>query len=104
MTSADELVAFWGEVGRQEVLGAIRGLIGLPNWYETESRDSAGEVVAIFVTPRFMHELSNAENRRLLEEALGADYVESSVGDGQYLGWRLGVTEDGDWQFFVSGD
>lgn len=104
VTSADELVAFWEETGRDEVLDAIRGLVSLPNWYETESRDSEGDVVAIFVTPRFMHEPSNAENRRLLEEALGADYVESSIGDGQYLGWRLGVTADGDWQFFVSGD
>jgi hypothetical protein len=22
----------------------------------------------------------------------------------QWLGWRLGITADGDWQFFVSGD
>jgi hypothetical protein len=104
VTTTDELVELWETMGRDEVVDAIRGLISLPNWYETESRDSEGEVIAIYVTPRFMHEPSNAENRRLLEDALGADYVEASVGDGQYLGWRLGVTADGNWQFFVSGD
>ena len=104
IATVEELVALWEEIGRAEVLESIRGLISLPDWYETEARDSDGEVVAIYVTPRFMHEPSNPENRRALEEALGSDYVESSVADGQYLGWRLGVTADGDWQFFVAGD
>ena len=104
LTTAGELVAFWEEIGREEVLDTILALIGLSDWYETEARDGEDQVVAIFVTPRFMHEPANAENRRLLEEALGVEYVESAVADGQYLGWRLGVTEDGDWQFFVAGD
>jgi hypothetical protein len=23
---------------------------------------------------------------------------------GSYAGWRIGITEDGDWRFFVAGD
>lgn len=28
----------------------------------------------------------------------------AGVADGQWLGWRLGITAEGDWQFFISGD
>ncbi|HSJ28015.1 MAG TPA: hypothetical protein VLB67_07365 [Acidimicrobiia bacterium] len=104
VTSPAELVSLWESIGEDEVIAAILGLVGLPDWYETAAQTAGGDVVAIFVTPRFMHEPSNAENRRLVEEALGADYVERAVADGQYLGWRLGITADGDWRFFVSGD
>jgi hypothetical protein len=104
VTNPTELVALWEQMGAEEIFAAINGLVGLPNWYETASQNADGATVAIFVTPRFMHEPSNAENRRLLEEALGFDYVESSVADGQYLGWRMGITAEGDWKFLVSGD
>lgn len=104
VSTPDELMTLWEDAGRDEVLNAILGLIDLPDWYETEAQNEAGDAFAIFVTPRFMHEPANEENRRLLEEALGADYVESAVADGQYLGWRLGITETGNWQFLVAGD
>jgi hypothetical protein len=104
VTTPTELVGLWETIGSDEVLAAIIGLVGLPNWYETAAQTASGDVVAIFVTPRFMHEPSNAENRRLVEEALGAEYVDRAVADGQYLGWRLGITADGDWRFFVAGD
>jgi hypothetical protein len=104
VTNPAELVAVWELIGRDEVFTAINALVGLPNWYETAAQSTDGRTVAIFVTPRFMHEPSNAENRRLLEDAFGFDYVDSSVADGQYLGWRMGITAEGEWQFLVSGD
>jgi hypothetical protein len=104
VTNPAELVAVWELIGRDEVFTAINALVGLPNWYETAAQSADGRTVAIFVTPRFMHEPSNAENRRLLEDAFGFDYVDSSVADGQYLGWRMGITAEGEWQFLVSGD
>jgi hypothetical protein len=30
--------------------------------------------------------------------------VDAAVADGQYLGWRAGISADGAWRFFVSGD
>ncbi len=104
VTNPAELVMLWELIGRDEVFGAVNALIGLPNWYETAGQTPDGRIVAIFVTPRFMHEPSNAENRRLLEEAFGFDYVEASVADGQYLGWRMGINAEGAWQFLVTGD
>jgi hypothetical protein len=90
-------------IGRQEVLDAILALVALPDWFETQASDSAGQGVVIYVTPRFMHEPTNA-NRAALEARMGAEAVESFIADGQWLGWRLGITAEGDWQFLVKGD
>lgn len=84
------------------MLQTIGALVALPDWYETEG-EVGGEPIAIYVTPRFMHETTDA-NRRLLEEALGVEAVRAGIVDGQWLGWRLGIDAAGDWRFFVSGD
>lgn len=103
VTTVPELVELWEQIGRDEVLRAMLALVQLPDWYDTAANDAAGEHVAIFVTPRFMHEPTPA-NRAALEQRLGAAQVEASIADGQWLGWRLGITAEGDWQFFVTGD
>lgn len=38
------------------------------------------------------------------EDALGADRIEGWWADGMYLGYRVGIDENGDWRFFVIGD
>jgi hypothetical protein len=101
MTPA-QLEALWEAIGRDEVLQTIGALVALPDWYETQG-EVGGEPIAIYVTPRFMHETTDA-NRRLLEEALGVEAVSASIVDGQWLGWRLGIDAAGDWRFFVTGD
>jgi hypothetical protein len=103
VTTPPQLVGLWEQIGREEVLRAMLALVALPDWYETSSTDAAGEQIAIFVTPRFMHEPTSA-NRAALEQQLSAAEVEASIADGQWLGWRLGITADGDWLFFVKGD
>jgi hypothetical protein len=103
VATVPELVALWEQIGRDEVLRAMLALVALPDWYETAATDAAGQPVAILVTPRFMHE-PTAANRAVLEQRLGAAEVEASLADGQWLGWRLGITAEGDWQFFVTGD
>jgi len=103
VSTPEELVALWERIGRDEVLRNLTALVHLPDWYRTMSVDAAGEPVAIYVTPRFMHEPTE-ENRLVLEERLGAEEVAAGIADGQWLGWRLGITAEGDWQFFVTGD
>lgn len=44
------------------------------------------------------------EARQELEEAFGAERVESWYLDGEYLGWRVGIRGDGEWLFYVAGD
>jgi hypothetical protein len=103
MTEAG-LAAHWRAEAQQRPLAEILlGLLAVPDWYETTATAADGSEVAIHVTPRFMHE-PTPEHRAALEAQLGADYVEAHVADGQYLGYRLGITADGDWQFFVTGD
>lgn len=102
VSTPEELVALWEEIGRDEVLGTLIALVNLPDWYPTPGTDAADEPITIHVTPRFMHE-PTAGNRALLEEQLGAEVVEANIADGQWLGWRLGITAQGEWLFFVTG-
>lgn len=102
--TAEELAAHWRAAAAEQPLADIlRGLLGLPEWWTTTGTDAAGAEVDVFVTPRFMHE-PTAANRAELERAIGAERVSASIADGQYLGWRLGISADGDWRFFVAGD
>ena len=103
VTTPAELVALWELIGRDEVVGALIALVELPDWYDLETTGPAGDATVLHVTPRFMHEPTE-ENRRILEEQLGAEAVESGIGGEGWIGWRLGITADGDWWFFVRGD
>lgn len=37
-------------------------------------------------------------------EIFGEGEVDMLAGFGSYAGWRIGITSDGDWRFFVAGD
>jgi hypothetical protein len=39
-----------------------------------------------------------------LTAIFGQEEMELIAGFGSYAGWRVGITEDGDWRFFVAGD
>ena len=45
-----------------------------------------------------------ADERDALEERHGADRLAEWEAAGDYLGWRLGITEAGEWIFLVAGD
>jgi hypothetical protein len=99
-----ELAAHWRRVATREPLDEIIvALVRLPSWYVTPASDGRGGEQPIHVTPRFMHEPTRV-NRTSLEQAIGRERVAASIADGQYLGWRIGITTDGDWRFLVSGD
>ena len=46
----------------------------------------------------------DAQERAELVARYGADEVDAWERGGAYLGWRLGITDEGDWIFLVSGD
>ena len=103
MTEA-ELAAHWrAEAQRRPLADVLLGLLAVPDWYETTGIGADGAEVALHVTPRFMYE-PTAEHRAALEAQLGAEYVEDRVAGEGYLGDRLGITAEGDWQFWVTGD
>ena len=101
VSTPEELVALWETIGRDEVLRNLTALVHLPDWYRTVSVDAAGDPVSIYITPRFMHEPTEA-NRLVLEERLGAEEVAAGIAGGQWVGWRLGITAEGDWEFFLT--
>lgn len=43
------------------------------------------------------------DDRRQVERLLGED-VESLTGSGAYLGYRVGIADDGTWRYFIAGD
>ena len=45
-----------------------------------------------------------SDERAGLEARYGANRLAEWEGAGEYLGWRLGITADGEWIFFVAGD
>ncbi len=45
-----------------------------------------------------------AEDLAQLTEIFGEEEMELIAGFGSYAGWRIGITEDGDWRFFIAGD
>jgi len=87
-------------------------------FYRSFERDLTEEMVAllegpfallddIFIWPELHARVpfTVAEGERAaLEERHGADLIAEWEGAGSYLGWRIGITVDGDWIFFVAGD
>ena len=39
-----------------------------------------------------------------LDRRFGRESVDAWIGAGAYLGWRVGITDDGTWRFMVAGD
>jgi hypothetical protein len=103
-TTPEALAAYWRDLTTREPIGDIAAaLVRLPSWFTVTAEGGDGTTALMYVTPRFHHE-ATAANRAALEQAIGADRVAAAMVDGQYLGWRVGITADGDWRFFVTGD
>lgn len=98
---AAALAAFWREQAGDEPLADI--LLALTSMRHWHAGPPEGEAGVIHVSPAVGHEPTTA-NREALERAVGAAWAQRWVVDNEYVGWRVGVTADGDWRFFVTGD
>jgi hypothetical protein len=87
-------------------------------YYRASEQDLTAEIVALlegpfaqlddlFIWPelhtRVPFVVADSE-RAALEDRYGAESLAQWEGAGSYLGWRIGITTDGDWLFFVAGD
>lgn len=95
--------AFSLPVGDERYVAIVTLLTKLP--YAADSQDGS----TTYVWPR-VHAQEWADSDEAWQEvadaglhdaALLADMREAGSG---YLGWRLGITEDGTWQFLIAGD
>lgn len=71
--------------------------------------DYVGDIQAgeVFVWPELHARIPFAigeDERSSLAERYGAEAIAEWEAAGAYLGWRIGITRDGDWLFLVSGD
>jgi hypothetical protein len=99
------LAAYWEDLEEsgEPVTAILVKLMILPT-HESIATRLDGSDVAIHVAPRLMGEGPTAENRAELVDLFGEEQVDAWMADGMYLGWRAGVTADGEWLFFVIGD
>lgn len=103
-TDPSALAAHWRAQAAEEPLADILlALLTLRAWEESTGTNAEDSEVIVHVTPAFMLEPS-AANRRALEAALGTELVAQWTAGGEYLGYRVGITDGGDWRFFVAGD
>ena len=103
---ADQAITYWKEQG-PEPLRIMGALLDMP--YTTE-RAEGGD---IYVWPAIVT-WSPDQLARIGESewpsALGQIYpdfdrqLQSWIQSGGYLGWRIGITEDGRWIYFLAGD
>lgn len=66
----------------------------------------AGELYYVWPAVAALDDWSQAteEQRRELEARFGSEAVTGWDQFGAYVGYRVGITEDGRWSFFVAGD
>lgn len=100
---AGDLAAFWGAIEDPTVPEVVLGLLDA-GYTKTLANNEDGTQVGINVTPAVMGEGSTDADRERLEAIFGEDTVAGWYADGMYLGWRLGVDDDGVWRFLVIGD
>ncbi|HUF33921.1 MAG TPA: hypothetical protein VMN58_12015 [Acidimicrobiales bacterium] len=102
--SAD-LAAYWrAEEGeREEPITAIIVHLTTMSRSKVDTTVADGAAETLYVAPRALHDDDDEAARQEVVDVFGEE-AEEWFGDGQYLGWRLGFTEDGEWRFFVFGD
>jgi len=107
-TTAERAIAYWQRDGTRP-LEIMAALLDMP--YTTETL--GGAVVDIWPgiynwTPDQLRHIDEiAPEWRSALEQIYPDFdrqLQSWIDFGGYLGWRIGITEDGRWLYFVSGD
>jgi hypothetical protein len=106
--TADRAIAFWQQDGTRP-LEIMRALLEMP--YTTQPLDGGRVYIwpGIFTwTPDQLSHLDElAPEWRSALELLYPDFdrqLRSWIEGGGYLGWRIGIADDGRWMFFVAGD
>ena len=102
-TDPTELATFWSTFQDPTVPEVILGLLDA-GFTRTLANNEDGSQVGINVTPAVMGEQATTVDRARLESIFSEEVVAGWYADGMYLGWRLGVDDDGVWRFLVIGD
>jgi hypothetical protein len=102
MEDPDELAAYWRRVEEEgEPLTARIVHLTTMSRAEVPVTEPDGREIALHVAPRALHEDDDDARQEVLD--VFGEEAEQWFADGQYLGWRMGVTGEGDWRFLVVG-
>ncbi len=100
-----EPFGFWrdAEANGQEPLATMIQLLNLePARYDVGEGNVFYVWPAVFALPNWSD--ATEEQRQELADLFGADELASWDAFGGYVGYRLGITTDGRWTFFIAGD
>jgi hypothetical protein len=64
----------------------------------------AREESDVYVWPSAATDQATGFDWMALERLYSDEEIATFINYGSFLGWRVGITEGGDWQFFVAGD
>jgi hypothetical protein len=98
-----ELASYWQGIAEPDIPMIILGLFETGS-FETMTVAQDGSERTIMVWPAAMGDEATPADRRALEDVFGTETVNGWYADGMYLGWRMGVDEQGIWRFLVAGD
>ncbi len=102
--SSGDPAGFWrAEIANGvDVLGQLQGILNLPHTV-VDGGDAGDIYVWPFAYDRPYESLSSAE-LEALTAAVGEDMMSFYEQSGSYVGYRLGIREDGTWLYYVAGD
>jgi hypothetical protein len=99
--------AFWEEAestGADEPMGLLIATLNLP-FAISEREAAAGAPDRMYVWPSAHREGATDEDWRAVEDLYGQQEIAQMRQQGSgFLGYRVGISEDGDWLFYVAGD
>ena len=98
-----DLAGYWQGISEPDIPTVILGLFEAGS-FETMTVAQDGSERTIMVWPAAMGDDATPADRNALEAVFGTATVDGWYADGMYLGWRMGVDEQGIWRFLVAGD
>jgi hypothetical protein len=101
-TEEGDLAAFWREAEARDEITAVLVHLTTMRRSSVDTTGPDGTPETLHVSPRALHDDDEAARAEVLD-VFGPE-AEGWWADGQYLGWRLGITSAGEWRFFVVGD
>jgi hypothetical protein len=100
----EDPAAFWRDLeanGHTPMADLVSVLRFSPGTVETSDGTTLYEWPGVFT---LIWQDLTPDQRQELADVFGQDALESWDAFGEYIGYRVGITEDGHWAFFVTGD
>ena len=102
-SNPEELSNYWRSISDPDVQEIILGLLDAGS-FEGAIATASGQEVGLTIFPAAFGDGSTDADRVTLESIFGTETVASWYAETAYVGWRLGIDDDGIWRLLVAGD